>query len=65
MTSYYIVSKRHAWEAQRRMNIVRQVLPEIPHPETLDTVTNNMVLNSLQINMSYVDVAWKGNPDPK
>ncbi|KAJ8663259.1 hypothetical protein O0I10_000497 [Lichtheimia ornata] len=53
------LSKRHAWEAQRRMNIVRQVLPEVPHPETLDTVTNNMVLNNLQINMSYVDVAWK------
>lgn len=65
MNPYYIVSKRHAWEAQRRMNIVRQVLPEIPHPETLDTVTNNMVLNSLQINMSYVDVAWKGNPEHK
>lgn len=40
------------------LNNARTILPEIPHPETLDIVTNNPIL-SLQITLHYVDITWK------
>ncbi|CAO3608808.1 unnamed protein product [Cunninghamella echinulata] len=50
--------QQNIWEAQRRLNVARQVLPEIPYPASLDVVTNNHVL-SLIFDGGYVDVAWQ------
>lgn len=52
-------AKKRIWEIQRLLNIVRTVLPEIPYPQTLDVVTNNPLLH-MQLNLNYIDVAWKG-----
>ncbi|KAI9305930.1 hypothetical protein BJ944DRAFT_59181 [Cunninghamella echinulata] len=50
--------QQNIWEAQRRLNVARQVLPEIPYPASLDVVTNNHIL-SLIFDGGYVDVAWQ------
>lgn len=44
---------------QRLLNIARTVLPEIPYPQTLDVVTHNPLLQ-MQLNLNYIDIAWKG-----
>ncbi|KAI9255799.1 hypothetical protein BDA99DRAFT_517670 [Phascolomyces articulosus] len=51
-------AKKQIYEVQRRLNVARQILPEIPHPGLLDVVTQNLLLN-MQLNLNYVDVAWK------
>ncbi|KAI7859882.1 hypothetical protein BDC45DRAFT_495220 [Circinella umbellata] len=51
-------AKKQTYEVQRRLNVARQILPEIPHPGLLDVVTQNLLLN-MQLNLNYVDVAWK------
>ncbi|KAI9312402.1 hypothetical protein BX666DRAFT_1987127 [Dichotomocladium elegans] len=51
-------ARRQTYEVQRRLNIARQVLPEIPYPAMLDVITHNTLLG-LQLNMTYVDVTWK------
>ncbi|KAI9497491.1 hypothetical protein BDB00DRAFT_784819 [Zychaea mexicana] len=51
-------AKKQTYEVQRRLNVARQILPEIPHPGLLDVVSNNLLL-SMQVNFNYVDVAWK------
>ncbi|CEP17457.1 hypothetical protein [Parasitella parasitica] len=56
--AYLEASKRRIWEIQRLLNVARTVLPEIPYPQTLDVVTNNTLLQ-MQINLNYVDIAWK------
>lgn len=53
--------RRHTHEAQRRLNTARRVLPELPHPATLDVVTNNVLLQ-MRLDIHYVDIAWKGMP---
>lgn len=58
LTIDFIASRRRLWEIQRLLNVARTVLPEIPYPQTLDVVTNNPLLH-MQINMNYVDMAWK------
>ncbi|ORZ03305.1 hypothetical protein BCR43DRAFT_483104 [Syncephalastrum racemosum] len=50
--------RRHTQEAQRRLNTARRVLPELPHPATLDVVTNNILLQ-MRLDINYVDIAWK------
>ncbi|KAI8644742.1 hypothetical protein BD408DRAFT_430252 [Parasitella parasitica] len=56
--AYLDASKRRIWEIQRLLNVARTVLPEIPYPQTLDVVTNNTLLQ-MQLNLNYVDIAWK------
>lgn len=53
------VCKKKMWDIQRLLNAVRTILPEIPHPQTLDVITNNPLLYS-QPSWNYFDQAWKG-----
>ncbi|RCH86008.1 hypothetical protein CU098_007160 [Rhizopus stolonifer] len=52
------VCKKKMWDIQRLLNAVRTILPEIPHPQTLDVITNNPLLYS-QPSWNYFDQAWK------
>ncbi|ORX46572.1 hypothetical protein DM01DRAFT_1339571 [Hesseltinella vesiculosa] len=56
--AYIELCQRACWEVQRRLNNARQILPEIPYPESLDIVTNNPMIQ-LQLHRNYVDIAWK------
>ncbi|KAI8069936.1 hypothetical protein BC940DRAFT_325684 [Gongronella butleri] len=56
--AYVEMCQRTTWDIQRRLNHVRQTLPEIPYPASLDVVTNNPLV-SLRLDSNYVDVAWK------
>ncbi|CAO3590238.1 unnamed protein product [Absidia cylindrospora] len=55
---YIEACQRTVWECQRRLNIIRDILPEIPYPNTLDVVTNNYLLG-LRFEGGYVDLSWK------
>jgi len=57
--AYLEAAKRRIWDIQRLMNVARTILPEIPYPQTLDVVTNNTLLQ-MQLNLNYIDIAWKG-----
>ncbi|CAO3624425.1 unnamed protein product [Cunninghamella blakesleeana] len=50
--------QQSVWEAQRGLNMARQILPEIPYPGSLDVVTNNHMLG-LRFDGGYVDSVWQ------
>ncbi|KAI8994843.1 hypothetical protein BDB01DRAFT_714914, partial [Pilobolus umbonatus] len=43
---------------QNSLNRVRTILPEIPHPQTLDLVTNNNFI-SMYVTVSLIDMNWR------
>ncbi|KAI8099604.1 uncharacterized protein BX664DRAFT_272932 [Halteromyces radiatus] len=55
---YIEACQRNTWECQRRLNLARGILPEIPYPATLDVVNDNHMLG-LRFDGGYVDIAWK------
>ncbi|KAI9273692.1 hypothetical protein BY458DRAFT_507893 [Sporodiniella umbellata] len=52
------VCKKRMWDIQKLLNTARAILPELPHPQTLDVVTNNALLY-VQLGWNYFDQAWK------
>jgi hypothetical protein len=54
-----IAAKRRICDIQRMLNLVRTILPEIPHPNTLDVVTNNPLFE-LSFNVESIDPNWNG-----